>query len=173
MDVEKIYIFKPYIYPWATVIFEFVRRLHLLPLTEKWTFSEMCLQEKEAAARKCFTKQLPWIILSNHQEDRFSVVEFISVTRNGLKHRCFPGNCVVVQKQPPKVFYKKVVLKHFAKFTGKPLCQSSLLNKKTSFNFNKKETPPQVFYCEFFEVVKNIGKTTVNILENICAWVTF
>ena len=150
-----------------------MRRLHLLPLTEKSTFSEMCLQEKEAAARKCFTKQLPWIILSNHQEDCFSVVEFISVTRNGLKHRCFPGNCVVVQKQPPKVFYKKVVLKHFAKFTGKPLCQSSLLNKKTSFNFNKKETPPQVFYCEFFEVVKNIGKTTVNILENICAWVTF
>ena len=115
----------------------------------------MCLQEKEAAARKCFTKQRPSKILSNHQEDRFSVVEFISVTRNGLKHRYFPGNCVAFQKQPPKVFYKKGVLKHFAKFTGKPLCQ-------TSFNFNKKETPPQVFCCEFFEVVKKIGKTTAS-----------
>ena len=28
------------------------------------------------------------------------------------------------QKQPSEVFYKKDVLKHFAKFTGKHLCQS-------------------------------------------------
>ena len=31
------------------------------------------------------------------------------------------------QKQPPEVFYKKVVLKNFAKFTGKHLCQSLFL----------------------------------------------
>ena len=34
-----------------------------------------------------------------------------------------------VQKQPPKVFYKKGVLRNFAKFTGKQLCQSFFLNK--------------------------------------------
>ena len=28
------------------------------------------------------------------------------------------------QKQPPKLLYKKFVLKNFAKFTGKHLCQS-------------------------------------------------
>ena len=34
-----------------------------------------------------------------------------------------------VQKQPPKVFYKKGVLKNIAKFTGKHLCWSLLFNK--------------------------------------------
>ena len=29
-----------------------------------------------------------------------------------------------IQKQPLRVFYKKCVLKNFAKFTGKHLCQS-------------------------------------------------
>ena len=33
------------------------------------------------------------------------------------------------QKQPPDVFYKKGVLKNFAKFTGKHLCQILFLNK--------------------------------------------
>ena len=34
-----------------------------------------------------------------------------------------------VQKQPPEVFCKKKVLRNFAKFTGKPLCQSLIFNK--------------------------------------------
>ena len=33
------------------------------------------------------------------------------------------------QKQPPEVFYKKGVLRNFAKFTGKYLCQSLFFNK--------------------------------------------
>ena len=33
------------------------------------------------------------------------------------------------QKQPPEVFYKKGVLKNFAKFPGKHLCQSLFFNK--------------------------------------------
>ena len=33
------------------------------------------------------------------------------------------------QKQPPELFCKKSVLKNFAKFTGKHLCQSLFLNK--------------------------------------------
>ena len=43
------------------------------------------------------------------------------------------------QKQPPKVFCKKDVLKNFAKFTGKHLCQSLF------FNFSERlfyRTPP-------------------------------
>ena len=31
------------------------------------------------------------------------------------------------QKQPPEVFYKKVLLKNFAKITGKRLCQRLFL----------------------------------------------
>ena len=36
-----------------------------------------------------------------------------------------------MQKQPPEVFYKKGVLRKFAKFTGKRLCQSLFFNKVT------------------------------------------
>ena len=54
------------------------------------------------------------------------------------------------QKQPPKVFYKKDVLKNFAKFTGKHLCQSLFFNKVTGRNFMKRETLAQVFSCELF-----------------------
>ena len=34
-----------------------------------------------------------------------------------------------MQKQPPEMFCEKVVLKNFAKFTGKNLCQSLFFNK--------------------------------------------
>ena len=34
-----------------------------------------------------------------------------------------------IQEQPPELFYNKNVLKNFAKFTIKHLCQSLLLNK--------------------------------------------
>ena len=65
------------------------------------------------------------------------------------------------------------ILRNFAKFTGKHLCQSLFCNKvagleisqnsqentcaKVSFlNFIKKETLAQVFSCEFREISKNI-----------------
>ena len=54
------------------------------------------------------------------------------------------------QKQPPEVFCKKDVLKNFAKFTGKHLCQSLVYNKVTGHNFMKRETLAQVFSCELF-----------------------
>ena len=34
-----------------------------------------------------------------------------------------------IYKQPPKVFWKKDVLRNFAKFTGKRLCQGLFFNK--------------------------------------------
>ena len=43
---------------------------------------------------------------------------------------------------------KKGVLKNFAKFTGKHLCQSLFFNKVA-------ETLAQVFSCEFCEIFKN------------------
>ena len=45
-----------------------------------------------------------------------------------------------------EVFCKKGVLRYFAKFTGKHLCQSL---------FFKKETLIEVFSCEFCEISKN------------------
>ena len=47
----------------------------------------------------------------------------------------------------PEVFYKKDVLRNFAKFTEKHLCQSLFFNK---------ETLAQVFSCVFCEISKNI-----------------
>ena len=57
------------------------------------------------------------------------------------------------QKQAPEVYYKKGVLKNFAKFTEKHLCQSLFfkLNCKSKVcNFIKKDTLAQMFSCDFF-----------------------
>ena len=56
----------------------------------------------------------------------------------------------IIQKHPSKMFYKKGVLKNFAKFIGKQLWQSLLFN-----NFIKKEALAQAFSCEFCEIFKN------------------
>ena len=48
-----------------------------------------------------------------------------------------------IQKQSPEVFWKNGVFKNFAKFTEKQVCWSIFIN------FIKKETPKQLFSCEF------------------------
>ena len=62
-----------------------------------------------------------------------------------------------LQKQPPEVFYKKKsVLRNFAKFKGKHLCQSLFFNKVTGLSLQLlKKTLAQVFPCEFCEISKN------------------
>ena len=53
---------------------------------------------------------------------------------------------------------KKDVLRNFAKFIGKHLCQSLFFNKVAgggACNFIKKETLAQVFSSEFCEISKN------------------
>ena len=58
----------------------------------------------------------------------------------------------------PEVFCKKGVLKNFAKFTGKHLCQSFFFNKVTNLRpatILKKETLTQVSCCEFCKNFKN------------------
>ena len=47
----------------------------------------------------------------------------------------------------PEVFCRKGVLRNFAKFTDKHLCQSLFLNKV--------EALAQVFSCEFCEILRN------------------
>ena len=59
----------------------------------------------------------------------------------------------------PEVFCIKGVLRNFAKFTGKHLCQSLYFNKVAGLacvcNFIKIETLAQVFSCEFWKFSKN------------------
>ena len=58
------------------------------------------------------------------------------------------------------MFYKKNVLRNFARFTRKHLCQRLFLNKVTGLrpkacNFIKKKSLAQVFSCEFCKISKN------------------
>ena len=60
-------------------------------------------------------------------------------------------------QEPPEMFYKKVVFKNFAIFTEKHLCWSLFLIKfikKVKF-IKEKETPAQVFFCQYGNIFKN------------------
>ena len=62
----------------------------------------------------------------------------------------------------PELFFKKSVLKNFAKFAGKYLCQSLIFNKVAGYfqgrglQLYSKRTLAQVFSYEFCEIFKNI-----------------
>ena len=64
-------------------------------------------------------------------------------------------NCFLLDQfrsSRPEVFCEKGVFRNFAKFTGKHLCQSLFFK---AYNFIKKETLAQVFFCEFCRISKN------------------
>ena len=52
-----------------------------------------------------------------------------------------------------EVFYKKDVLRNFAKFIGKHLCQSLFLNTVAGL---RPESLAQVFSCEFCKISRNV-----------------
>ena len=59
---------------------------------------------------------------------------------------------------PPEVFYKKGVLKKFAKLVGKHLSRSPFFKKVAVVRpatLSEKESPTQIFSCEFREAFKN------------------
>ena len=51
-----------------------------------------------------------------------------------------------LQKQPLEVFYKKGVLKNFAKFIGKHLCQSLFFNKVAGLPFKQSTSGRQFLF---------------------------
>ena len=63
-------------------------------------------------------------------------------------------NSLLMQKQSPEVFRKKSVLRNFAKFTEKHLCQSLFFNKVAGLR-QLCQTLAQVICCEFCEMFKN------------------
>ena len=66
------------------------------------------------------------------------------------------SEAVVQRSSCPEVFYTNGILKTFAKFTGKHLCQSLFCNKFADFSpATKKETLTQVFSCGFCKIFKN------------------
>ena len=54
---------------------------------------------------------------------------------------------------------KKGLLKTFANFTEKPLCWSLSFNKFARLRLIEKETPTQVFSCEFCKIFKKTFST--------------
>ena len=77
---------------------------------------------------------------------------------------CLITKCVFVfkfQKQSPEVFKKKGVLKNFAKFTEKLLCQSLFLNKVSATLLKKR-----IEFCEIFKntyFIEQLKMTVSNV----------
>ena len=62
---------------------------------------------------------------------------------------------LTLRSSRPEVFCKKLILRNFAKFTGKHLCQSLFFNKVAGLMRKKGDSGTGVF-CEFCEISKNI-----------------
>ena len=71
-------------------------------------------------------------------------------------------------KEHPEMFYKKGVLKFFAKLTGKHLCQSLFFNKVAGLSVQlfEKGTLTKMFFCEFSKISKNTFFTN-DLLETV------
>ena len=70
---------------------------------------------------------------------------------NGTKESETPNNEYLnTRSSRPEMFCKKGVLKKFAKFAGKYLCQSLFFNKVSGL-----KALAQVFSCEFCGIFKN------------------
>ena len=80
-----------------------------------------------------FTYEVNWLILNNKiAREHYPLVETSLPLSNSAERVVVEGECfseVVFQKQPLEVFCKKVVLRNFAKFTGKYLCHGLFFNK--------------------------------------------
>ena len=78
---------------------------------------------------------------------------------------------VNVRSSHPKIFCNNIVLKNFAKFTGKHLCQNLFFNKVSGLQEHQKWL---LFKCE--KVYVNISCNSLaldfltNELLNICFW---
>ena len=84
---------------------------------------------------------------------------------------CFPKLFHLMQRQPPEMFYKIIVIKNFAKFTGKHLCRS-LFKKHAcqAVNFiRKKSIKKRVFCCDVFEILKT-PFYIILLADCFCQW---
>ena len=82
------------------------------------------------------------------------------MTKTKLDQTFLPASQFLIRSSHLEVFCKKGVLRNFAKFTGKNLCQSLFFNKVAGLrpqvrNFIKKETPVQVLFSEICKISKN------------------
>ena len=98
------------------------------------------------ATLKTKKKNYVCLLMQKNLRSRSSFVEK-SIIRSECKTL---NSSKKILKKPPQMFYKKGFLKHFTIFTEKHLCWPA------SLQLYLKETPTQVFSCEYYEIVKNI-----------------
>ena len=97
-----------------------------------------------------------WKLGTKKSRNNFSEISEIWVFDLPFFHfaKKFFFNILTYRNSRSQMFFKIVVLKNFAIFTGKHLCWSLFLHCKAC-NVIKKETPKQVLSCEYCEVFKN------------------
>ena len=83
------------------------------------------------------------------------------------------GSWSLVRSSHPEVFCKKGVLRNFAKFTGKHLCQSLFFNKVAGLRpkaciFIKKRLRHGYFHASFAEFLR-----TLSLIEQYCCLVSY
>ena len=111
-----------------------------------WNFSEVILENTSERLLKLIRKETSETVITT----------FIPPSRNfaNVNKISWENFC---RSSRPKVFCKKSVLRNFAEFAGKHLCQSLFLNKvaglRSATLFKKKLA--QVFSCGFCKISKN------------------
>ena len=81
--------------------------------------------------------------------------------------------CMPLRSSHQRCSVRKSVLRNFAKFTGKHLCQNLFFNKVADLacNFIKKENLAQVFSSEFCEISKNTFFTEHLLTTASCPYI--
>ena len=115
-------------------------------LLAKQTFSDLVGEPASSLIINFEQVIEPFLVLNIYFTFFLSVVD-CTFYKSTIKSNCILLLCHVrVRSSRQELFCKKDVLRNFAKFTGKRLCQSL---------FFIKETLAQVFSCEFCETFKN------------------
>ena len=111
----------------------------------KQTFSDL-VREPASSLIIIFEQVIePFLVLNIYFTFFLSVVD-CTFYKSTIKSNCILLLCHVrIRSSRQELFCKKGILRNFAKFTGKRLCQSL---------FFKKETLAQMFSCEFYEIFK-------------------
>ena len=86
-----------------------------------------------------------------------------------FKKGCISSTYKKVQKQPPQEFYKKDIFEHFAKFTGKHLCQSLFFKRLQAWGlqfYQKRNSDSGLFPVNFAKFSKTtfLKKTSERLL---------
>ena len=120
-------------------------KLSVLKNFAVFTWKHLCWSLFLIKLQTC--RKTPSLILFVHERSNAYMRKYSKLINRKSNYR---SSC-------PEVFCKKGVIRNFAKFPGKHLCQSLFFLTKLqtdTCNFIKKDTLAQVFSCEFCKIYK-------------------